>query len=134
MGPRAYKKIPSLLDGFQECSDTNLLYQYNRSHQNMYFNCLLMNASVASCDFLKKNLSESGADPCKRREQLSGQNGTIQTPQMSLYFKKQVLVAVNINILLSILLFLFTIYLELEAFSMEYSLKNTWDSTRRKEV
>jgi len=53
---------------------------------------------------------------------------------MLLYFKNQILVAVNINILLAILLFLFTIYLQLEAFSTEYSLKNIWDSRRRKEI
>lgn len=126
-GVRAYRKIPPLLDGFQECSDTDLLHQYNWSHQNIYFNCLLKDASVASCEFFE-NLSESGTDPRKRREQLSGQNGTFKSLQMLLYFKNQILVAVNINILLAILLFLFTIYLQLEAFLMECSLKNIWDS------
>lgn len=67
------------------------------------------------------------------REQCSGQNSTIQSLQMLLYNKNHILVAVNINILLAMLLLVFTIYLQLKAFSMEYSLKNIWDS-RWKEV
>lgn len=57
--------------------------------------------------FLK--ICQSGADPCKRREELSGQNSIIQSLQMLLYFKNQILVAVNINVLFAILLFLPTI-------------------------